>query len=320
MADFATQVNTIQAPGVEGDWASANPRNSVLAGEGALIAGLGVIGGVLVQGIVVGRFGWLSYATVDNDEAPGTVNTFGAGLPAGLVHRSQVGLITPYLGSASLVLLKGQQTALFNDVDMWVRNTGAAFAQVGMKAFANFADGTMYFAAAGSTPPGGSGSTSSVAAGTFSVTASIANNVMTVTNVGSGSLYPGATVVGAATGTKIVSQLTGTPAGIGTYSVSIPEQTVASGTLTGTYGILTVAGTVVAGFGAGQIITGTGITVPTTVYQQLTGTTGAAGTYVVDVNTVVSSTPITSQSAIETKWFARSGAATNENLKISNVV
>lgn len=323
MGDFPNQVGTIQAPGVEGDWASANPRASVLAGEGALVAGNGVIDGAVVQGIVVGRFGWLSYASVDNDEAPAVVNTFGAGLPAGLVHRAQIGLITPYLATASLVLLKGQQTALFNNVDMWIKNTGAAFAQVNMKAFANFADGTAYFAAAGSTPPGGSGSASSIAAGTFSVTASISNNVMTVTAVGSGSLYAGATVVGAASGTKIVQQLTSTEsggalAGTGTYAVSIPEQSVASGTLTGTYGILTVGGTVVAGFAPNQVISGTNVVTGTTVGQQLTGTAGAAGTYVVDNNTVVSSTAITSQSAIETKWYAKSAGANGELIKVSD--
>lgn len=325
MADFPQQVNTIQAPGVEGDWASANPRKSVLAGEGALVSGTGVVNGAVVQGIVVGRFGWLSYAGVDNDEAPAVVNTFGSGLPAGLVHRNQQGLITQYLGVASLVILKGQQTALFNDVDIWVRNVGAAYCQVGMKAFANFADGSAYFAAAGATPSGGSGSTSSIAAGTFSVTGSIANNIMTVTAVGSGSLYAGATVVGGATGTKIVQQLTSTEtggalAGKGTYAVSIPEQTVASGTLTGTYGILTIAGTVVNGVAPGQTISGSSVVTGTTVYQQLTGTPGGAGTYVVDNNTVVSSTAITSQNAIETKWIARSGGANNELIKISNVV
>lgn len=324
MSDFPNQVNAIQAPAVEGDWASANPRASVLAGEGALVTGNGVIGGALVNGIVVGRFGWLSYASIDNDEAPAVVNTYGAGLPAGIVHRSQVGLITQYLAPASLVILKGQQTALFNSVDIWIKNTGASLAQVGMKAFANFADGTAYFAAAGSTPPGGSGSASSIAAGTFSVTASISNNVMTVTAVGSGSLYAGATVVGAASGTKIVQQLTSTEsggalAGKGTYAVSIPEQSVASGTLTGTYGILTVGGTVTGTFGTGQQITGGTIAATTTIYQQLTGAAGGAGTYVVDVNSVVTSAALTSTSAIETKWYAKSAGATNELIKVSNI-
>lgn len=326
MNDFPSQVNAQQAPAVEGDFASANPRKTVLAGEGALVSGDGIVAGVLAGGIVVGRFGWLSYAGVDSDNAPAIVNTFGAGLPAGLVHRIQVGLITKYLAPASLVLLKGQQTTLFNDVDLWIKNTGAALAQVGFKAFANFADGTAYFAAAGTTPAGGSGSASSIAAATFTATGSIADNVLSVTNVAAGNLYAGATFSGTnvATGTKIVSQLTSTETdghlgGMGTYAVSIPNQTVASTALSGTYGVLTVGGTVVAGFAAGQLITGTGISVPTTVYQQLTGATGVAGTYVVDVNTVVSSTAITSQASIETKWIAKSVGATGEIVKVSNV-
>ena len=35
MNDFPSQVNSIQAPGNPGDFASANPRATVLAGEGA---------------------------------------------------------------------------------------------------------------------------------------------------------------------------------------------------------------------------------------------------------------------------------------------
>jgi hypothetical protein len=327
MADFPNQVNTIQAPAVEGDFATANPRATVLAGEGALVSGNGVINGALVSGIVVGRFGWLSYAGIDSDNAPAIVNTFGAGLPAGLVHREQIGLITAYLATSSMVLLKGQQAVLFNSVDLWIKNTGAALAQVGMKAFANFADGTAYFAAAGATPPGGSGSASSIAAATFTATGSIADNVLTVTNVGAGSLYGGATFsgTGVATGTQIVSQLTssesgGALAGKGTYALSIPGQTVASTTLSGTYGVLTIGGTVVAGLGAGQTISGSSVVTGTKIYQQLTGTTGAAGTYVVDNNTVVSSTAITSQASIETKWICRSSGATNELVKVSDTV
>lgn len=329
MADFPNQVQVNNAPAVEGDFASANPKYTVLAGEGGLKCGDGydTFATGLVGGIIVGRWGWLSYVAVDNDEAPAVVNTFGSGLPAGLVHRSQQGLITRYLASSSMVLLKGQQTELFNVVDLWIKNRGATFAQVGMKAFANFADGTTYFAAAGSTPPGGSGSASSIAAATFAATGSIADNVLTVTAVGSGTLYAGASFTGTnvATGTKIVSQLTstevgGTLGGKGTYAVNIPEQVVASTALSGTYGVLTIGGTVVAGLGQGQTISGTNVVAGTAVWQQLTGTPGAAGTYVVDNNTVVSSTAITSQSAIETKWIARSAGATGEVIKISPVV
>lgn len=326
MGDFPSQVNTIQAPAVEGDFASANPRKTVLAGEGALVSGQGVIDGVLVIGIVVGRFAWTTYQTVDNDEAPGTVNTFGSGLPAGLIHRLQVGLITTYLATSSLVLLQGQQAVIFNDVDLWVKNRGATFAQVGMKAFASFADGAASFAAAGATPGGGSGSASSIAAATFAATGSVANDTLTVTAVGSGSIYAGATISGSGITTcKIVAQklplLAGEAlAGIGRYQLSIPEQSAASTAVSGTYGILTVGGTVVAGFGPGQTVTGTGISVTTTIYQQLTGGAGAAGTYVVDVNTVVSSTAITSANAIETKWYARSAGAVGELIKVSPTI
>lgn len=326
MADFQTQVNAQQAPAVEGDWASANPRKSVLAGEGALISGRGVIAGLLVAGIVVGRFGWTTYETVDNDEAPGTVNTFGAGLPAGLVHRNQQGIITGWLQSASMVLPTGLQTALFNDVDMWVMNRGTTYAQVNQKAFANFADGSASFAAAGAAAPGaGSGSTSTIAAATFAATGSISDNLLTITALSSGNIYAGAAFTGTnvASGTQITSQITPLKAGealngIGRYRVNIPEQVVASTALSGTYGVLTVAGTVAGTFGSGATLTGTGVTAGTTVGQQLTGTPGGAGTYVVAPTQTVASTAITAANGIETKWYAKSAGAVGELIKISN--
>jgi len=164
MSDFPSQVFSTQAPGNEGDFASANPRKTILAGEGALISGSGVVNGVPVQGAVVGRFCWLTYQTIDNDNAPGTLNTFGTGLPAGLVSRKQVGLITQYLGTAVTYLQSGFQISGWSDVDLWVRNNGSTAALVGQKAFASFADGSASFAAAASTPSGGSGSASTIAA------------------------------------------------------------------------------------------------------------------------------------------------------------
>lgn len=336
MPDFPNQVNTIQAPAVAGDFASANPRASVLAGEGALISGLGVINGVTVQGAVVGRFGWLTYQQIDNDNAPAVLNTFGAGIPAGLVARRQVGLITQYLGTSVQYLQTGFQIMAFNNVDMWVVNNGSQAAQVGMKAFANFADGSASFFAAGtistSTPPlpGGSGSASSIAAGTFSATGTINGDVFTATGsvTGANGIVAGGTLsgTGVATGTKIVNQITPLLAGealggIGRYNVSIPEQTVASTTISGTYGILTVGGTVVAGFGSGQTISGAGVTAGTTIYTQLTGTPGAAGTYVVDPTQVVAGPiAITAASTVETKWMAKSAGAIGELIKISPTI
>lgn len=325
MPDFPNQVNATQAPAVAGDFASANPRKTVLAGEGALISGTGFIAGVSVPGAVVGRWAWLSYSQIDNDNAPAVLNTFGAGIPAGLVSRKQTGLITQYLGTAVQYLLSGFQISAWSDADLWVANAGAAAAQVGQKAFAVFADGTSTFAAAGATPTGGSGSASSVAAATFSVTGTVIGDILTAASGLTGNIYPGASFSGTnITAAKIVSQvlpLLGGEAlnGLGRYTVSVPGQNAASTAISGTYGVLTVGGTVVPGFGAGQVITGTGISVTTTVYQQLTGTAGAAGTYVVDVNTVVSSTAITSQSSIETDWYCKSFGAVGELVKISRL-
>lgn len=55
-----------------------------------------------------------------------------------------------------------------------------------------------------------------------SLTGSIAGAVLTVTAVTAGYLSPGQTLAGAgvAAGTSITGQLTGTPGGVGTYSVS----------------------------------------------------------------------------------------------------
>lgn len=68
-----------------------------------------------------------------------------------------------------------------------------------------------------------------------SVTASISGTTMTVTVVGSGTLYAGSTLSSATSGflagTKIVNQISGTTGGVGTYTVN-RSQTVASGTIT----------------------------------------------------------------------------------------
>ena len=66
-----------------------------------------------------------------------------------------------------------------------------------------------------------------------STTASIAGNILTVTVLGSGGLWPGnvLSVSGILNNTYIREQLTGTPQGVGTYLVT-NSQTVNSGTIT----------------------------------------------------------------------------------------
>lgn len=93
---------------------------------------------------------------------------------------------------------------------------------------ANFADIASFFTGVSASV------TASVAAGTApSASSPGTGSIMTVTVVGSGTLYPGASVMGTAVpvGTFIMSQLTGTTGGVGTYQLN-GSFTFASGTIT----------------------------------------------------------------------------------------
>lgn len=309
---FQTQVYANYSPAVLGDFCDKNPRYTVDAGPGGLVAGS--------YGCIVGNFAWITSQEVDWDNAAAIVNSFGSGPVAGFVHREQQALITQYLADASLVVPTGFPVTLFSGGGFWVKNTGSGQAIPGMKAYANFANGAATFAATGSPTAGGTSTASTVAATTFSVTGSLAGNVLAVTAVGSGTVVPGATISGTnvASGTMVVNQLTGTPGGIGTYSVSIPEQTAASTTISGTYGLLTIGGTVVGTYAVGDTISGTSVVAGTAITALGTGT-GGAGTYIVNNNTVVSSTAIdVAASNVETKWIAMSPGLTGELVKISD--
>jgi hypothetical protein len=309
---FQSQASYNMAPGVEGDFASTNPRSVVLAGPGGLIAG---------SSLHVGRFAWTTPNPVDSDGAPALANDFGTGAPAGFVHRDQQGLIVDYLVEASLAVQQGFPVTLFDGGDFWVKNNGATQALPGMKAYANFADGKVTFAATGAPTTDGS-CTGTIAAGTSSFTGVIAGNILTASAV-TGLLVNGTTVSGSgvASGTKIVSQIDGTAHGAGTYYVSIPEQTVASEAMTGTYGLFTVVSALTGAFNLGDVLAGSGgggVTTGTTITELGTGA-GGAGTYYVDpTQTVTSSTITVLAKNVETKFFCRSSGLAGEIVKISS--
>lgn len=311
---FQTQVQINPAPAVEGDFASTNPRATVLAGPGGLIAG--------DNGLVVGRWAWTTAEFVDADGAPAVANNFGAGSVAGFVHREQQGLITVYLQTASMLVPAGFPVTVFAEGDFYVKNSGTSQAQPGQKAYANFVDGTTTFAPTASPTTGASATGSTITPETFLATGSISGNVLTVTNVASGTIYPGSTISGTnvASGTQIVEQLSGTPGGNGTYSVSIPEQTVASTTISGTYGLLTIGTlTTTPTFQVGDQLNATGSVVAgTQITANVSGSGGSAGTMVVNNNTNVGSQVISAVSNVETKWFARSSGLAGELVKISS--
>lgn len=306
-----SQVGVVPAPAVEGDFASSNPRFNVLSGPGAFVAG--------PSGVIIGHFAWASNLYQDPDNAPAILNSFGSGPVTGFIARHQQGLITTYLQAAGMLIPQGFGVTAYNGGEFWVRNAGAVYVSPPQgaalqKAYANLADGSVTFGLTGAAASGNL-TTSSIAAGTaITGTASIAGNVLTVTAVTAGTIQPGTILTGppgVATGTQIVSQLSGTPGGAGTYAVNIGEQTVPSGALAGTYGVLTVGGGGPPVQGA--VLSGTGVTAGTTVWGQLTPTT-----WVVSPSQTAASTTIAATSNVETKWFAMSGGGANELIKISS--
>lgn len=314
MGDFPNQVKVAQAPATVGDYCDKNPRYSFDAGPGGLVAG--------PLGAIVGRFAW-AVSPMDGDDTPATVYTQGAGPVSGFVHREQQALIVDYLAASGMKVQPGFGMTLMTGGGFWVVNDGAAAAVPGMKAYANFADGKVTFAAAGAPTAGGTSTASTIAAGTSSVTATIVDDLMTVTAVGSGTLYNGTVLSGTdvITGTQIVSQVTPllpgeSLRGVGRYNVSIGAQDVASTTVSGTYGLMTIGGTVAATFAIGQTVTGSGIT--DTVITDVGTGQGAAGTYIVNKTQTVNSQAINTALNVETKWFARSAGLPGQLVKMSD--
>lgn len=309
-----TQVNAQQAPAVAGDWASGNPRAFVDAGQGALVTG--------ANGAVVGRFVWLSKSSLDNDNAPAVVNNTGTGPVAGIIHRGQQGLITTFLADSSMSLIPGTQTAVCSAGDLWVKNDGATAALVGQKAYANYADGKVSFAATGA--PGTASATGSIAAGAgANATGTINNNIFTAVSALTGTFVNGGVLTGTnvATGTRIVNQVLPLLAGealggLGRYVVSIPGQTVASTVITESWGVFTAASVLVGAFGVGDTLSGSGVTAGTTIVGLGTGT-GGLGTYIVDLTQTAGSTTITAGITVETRWVAMSAGNVGELVKIS---
>lgn len=308
MGDFPSQVNVAQAPAVEGDFASKNPRYSYDAGPNGLVAG--------PAGCVVGRFAWAT-APLDGDGAPASVTNSGAGLPSGFVHREQQALITAYLAASGMTIAPGFGLTLMTSADFWVKNNGSTEATYGQKAYANFADGKVTFAATGTPTTSATSTASALAAGTGAATGTITDNVFTAVSALSGTFVAGAnlTGTGVVSGTQIVRQLTGTAGGLGTYLLNIGEQTVASTTVSATYGVLTVGGTLTGAFAVGQALTGSSVNAQS-ITQLGTGT-GGAGTYYTNLSQVLSSQAINASGNIETKYYARSTGLPGELVKIS---
>ena len=308
---FQKQVNSQPAPAVEGDFCSTNPRYSVNAGPGGIVAG---------SSLIVGRAAWV-YPPLDGDNFPAVANSFGSGNITGILHREQQALFTAYLQETSMQVPAGFNVTLMASADLWVKNNGSTNAQVKQKAYANFADGKFSFAATGAATSGAT-STGTIAAETGSWTGSIAGNIMTVAGAVTGLVVPGGILSGTnvITGTQVLSQISGTANGDGTYYVST-YGTVASTTISETYGLFTAVSGLTGTYAVGDVLAGTGgggVTAGTKITGFGTGT-GGLGTYYVQTTQAVTSSSITSVLNVETPWIAMSAGNVGDLIKISRI-
>lgn len=269
MGGFQNSVNAFPAPAVEGDFASANPRSTVLAGPGGLVCG--------PAGVTVGRFAW-----VEADFK--TTNNYGAApnAPNGFVHREQQGLIPNYLEIAALTVPVGFPITLHRSGDFWVRNAGPAALTTGAAVYAGYADGKAYSSApSGASATGTLGSTNTAAIGaTFTASAGSNPLQLVVTSV-TGKISVGDSLAGTGitSGTTVVSQVSGTTGGAGTYLLSAANTTSAA-TVT-SYGNVLVVSATTGLISIGETVSGgSGFPVAATILSQLSGTAGGAGSYI----------------------------------------
>jgi hypothetical protein len=319
-----TAVSVQPAVGVAGDFCDLNPRYTVDAGAGGLVAG--------PNGCFVGRFAWIVPPT-DSNGAPSQVNNYGTGVPAGFVGREQQGLNVTYLSDASLYIPAGFPVTVWSSAGFWMQNIGASQALQGQKAYANFNDGKVTFAATGSPTSGGvasAGSSWSIAAETSTITATVNGDVLTVTAVSGtygvaiGALLTGGTGPSSCYVTSQLLPLLSGEAlnGVGRYYVSVPEQ--AATTYTGlSFGLLTLTTVASGKFGVGDTLTvsGTAISAGTTITQLLTGTGGSSSTAIVNLTQTASqgaNGTLTAAGNVETAFYARSFGLTNELVKATN--
>ena len=305
---FQTVVNANQAPAVAGDFASQNPRASVLASAGQLVAPSG--------GLKVGHFAFVSQTT-------GLVSqSYASGNLIGFLPRVSQGLITTFLADSSIIVPQGFMVTLFDAGEFWAF-ARAACPSAGVTIYADEASGAII--------PGSATSTVTASAGATG-TASFSGAVMTVATVSAGVVCIGdvvnATGVATSPAVTVTAQLTGTAGGVGTYSLSASVTTEATEAFTTTSTTLSVSAVLTGGIWVGDTLSGTGVTSGTMITaggpaQPYTGGqaagVGGVGTYTLSVGQNFAATTVTQTLGnVATNFKARSVAAVGELVMISS--
>lgn len=302
---FQTFVNNELPIGVAGDFASANPRASVVGGPGAYVAP--------AAGVNVGVFAWF-------DPTTGVAsNYYKANSFLAFIHRENQGLITAFLGFASVQVQQGRPVTGQTRGDYYANF--ASGAAVGQKVYANPVNGVATAANTGGSVTG-SYTATTVTSGVMTTTdANLTGTAAAVGQVVTGGTLPEGTSIGSsggtgsgthlwnlvnANGTAIPDQgsFTSSEFGIqetdyGVASTVNVDAVGATSSIAAT-GILTL-GTLSSGkFAPGQFISDTSNTqIPVSanaqILYQISGTAGgsAGATFQTNYNAVVTSTTIT---------------------------
>lgn len=269
---FQKVVNDYQAPAVEGDFASTNPFSSVLAGPGALVAPRG--------GLRVGRFFWVG-------PQGQTSQSFVSGYQVAFLGRNEQALITQFLGEESMVVPEGFMVVGMNGGDFWARFQ-AGVPAVGNNVYADPNDGAPL---AGATAPAlGVGTASAGFSGTATLNGTTTLSVTAVTH---GIVSPGDTVADSTTagnipvGTTIVSQLTGTAGGVGTYQMSAIGVAAVGDTVVTTSAYALVTAIASGAFTPGDVFSGTAVSAGTKIVAQALPFSGVASILTGALSTLV---------------------------------
>lgn len=232
---FQRAVNQQPAPAVQGDFASNNPRSSIVPPvEAGFVT-------APEQDVTVGFFAWGATTGLVYSSAAGA----GAGASLGFVGRQAnipSVLITEFLGESKLTLNEGLPATLFSAGDYWAPLQGGA---VGDTVYADAATGEPTLDdASGANPDTGFvlASVAPVDAVTNNATTiAVTTGIMTVGAMASGVIEAGQKVTGTGVPaeTYIERQLTGAAGGAGTYQTNSRNRAaVAAFTATMTQGNL----------------------------------------------------------------------------------
>lgn len=286
---FQSSVKAKAAPGVSGDFCSVNPRASILATEGNLIAPPG--------GLLVGNFAFVNPA--DQSVHQG----YTAGYQIGFLGRNAQGLITAFLAEATELVQAGFMVTLFDKGEFWAQFAGGATA--GQIVYADQTTGE---------PVSGSATDTVTASAGYTGTASFATNVMTVVTTTAGVISVGdaVTSAGVTAGTTVLAKVDATH-----FTLSTAPGTIATQAASTTSTTLKVTAILTGSLSVGDVLSGTGVTAGTTVTSVPVG--GGAGLYGLSVAQNFAATTVTVVNGnIATGYKVASNCAAGEIAMISS--